>query len=81
MANTKLFFFEKKKTKKAAGLPTSVKEALQKANNQDAHTVEPQEPEVTNKPSKNKKNKKNKKKPNQGKAPNNIRKTKKPAKL
>ena len=35
------FFFEKKKTKKAAGLPTSMKEALQKANNQDAHTFRP----------------------------------------
>ncbi|CAG5112645.1 Oidioi.mRNA.OKI2018_I69.chr2.g6836.t1.cds [Oikopleura dioica] len=74
-------FYEKKKAKKAAGLPTSVKEALQKANNKKAQSVDSQEPNVTNKPSKNKKNKKNKKKPNRGKAPNNIRKTKKPTKL
>ncbi|CAG5098931.1 Oidioi.mRNA.OKI2018_I69.XSR.g16099.t1.cds [Oikopleura dioica] len=70
-----------KKPKKTQGLPTSVKEALQKANNEKLQTIDQVEPDDTNKQSKNKKNKKSKKKPNQGKAPNNIRKTKKPTKL
>jgi len=74
------------KPKKGGKLPKTVKETLQEANEQkEAALTDAQLAELFNADSnaakKQKAKKASKKKPNRGKAPNNIRKTKKPTKL
>ena len=76
------------KPKKGGPLPKTVKETLQEANTQPALTdeqlVELFKDSATlsdSNPAKKTTKKSSKKKPNKGKTPNNIRKTKKPAKM